>query len=248
MIYACCSFTHPLTPSRQGRGEIHIASASILISLILFVLSGCSSIPFKKTELVPTRPTTAKELVSTLRSFGSGKLLIRNSALFEFHGVKTPIEGVMKLDLDKKHARVVAINEMGIKLFDLSINRTTSDPLFVILNLKEFPGFTEAVATSVRRIFLDPEPSQDDTLSTNSDSYLLTRRENGKTISFLIGGAAPGLLEKSSVSPDESWKVSYFEYLRDSDLPPFPRGILLDDELAGYRLTLWLESVEKSDE
>jgi len=41
--------------------------------------------------------------------------------------------------------------------------------------------------------------------------------------------------------------VRYYRYQR-SQGRLFPGGIVLDDERAGYRLTLWIESVEKADE
>jgi hypothetical protein len=154
----------------------------------------------------------------------------------------------MKLDLDKKQARLVAMNEMGVKLFDLVVDSATSEALFTTPELAKYPGVTEAVATSVRRIFLAPQPSRDDSLTTARESYLLTRTDDNRTTAFLIGGRHNQLLEKRCASRSEQWRVRYFEYGQREQFPLFPRGIVLDDELAGYRLTLWLESVEKSDE
>ncbi len=214
------------------------------------LIQGCvsSKVPFQGTELIPVSPMTTAALVGHLWSSGSGRYLIRQSALFEFQGSSIPIEGMMRLDLDKKQGRLVAMNEMGVKLFDLVVDPATSESLFVIPELMRYPGFTEAVAISVRRIFLSPGPSPDDTLVLADKSYLLTRTQDNRTLRFVLGGRDVQMIEKSSVSSDEAWRVRYFEFQQDQQLPFLPRGIVLDDERAGYRLTLWLESVEKTDE
>lgn len=219
----------------------------LLLVIMIPAVWGCSSVPFKKTGLVPVKSTTAGVLAKSLWSSGTGKLLIRQSALFEFNGSRTPFEGVIMLDLDKKQARLVALNEMGVKLLDLSVSRSGSEALFVIPGLAVYPGVTAAVGTSVQRIFLTPEPSEDDLLTVGAESYLLTRNSGDSSIRFLFGGENAQLLEKSYKSRTEQWRVCYYEYLREQR-SFFPGGIVLDDDLAGYRLILWLESVEKTDE
>lgn len=218
-----------------------------LLLTLLLLASGCRTVPFQPTKLVPTRPMTPVQLVDNLWNSGRGAYLIRQSGLFELQGSRTPVEGVMRLDLDRKEARLVGLNDMGVKLFDLVITRTGSEPRFILPELSRFPAFTEAVAISVRRMFLSPEPSANDRLVIGDDSYLLTRSGQGMDCRFQVGGAAVQLLEKQCASPAEEWRVRYYEYQQQS-LLLFPRGIVLDDELAGYRLTLWLESVERSDE
>jgi hypothetical protein len=174
--------------------------------------------------------------------------MIRQSALFEFEGARVPITGMMQLDLAVKSARLVGMNDMGVKLYDISVDATSSQAHFVIPELAGYPGFSEAVAVSVRRIFLVPEPAPDDTVERTSTTYLLTRKkDDGATIRFTLGGADAQLLEKSWRGPDESWRVRYYQYQRHQG-QLFPGGILLEDERAGYRLTLWTESVDKIDE
>jgi hypothetical protein len=154
----------------------------------------------------------------------------------------------MKLDLAGKGARLVGMNDMGVKLYDISIDRTSSRAHFIIPDLARYPGFSEAVASSVRRIFLSPEPAPDDTVKRTATAYLLTRKSNdGGEISFTFGGIDVQLLEKTFRGPAESWRVRYYQYQRYQE-QLFPGGILLEDERSGYRLTLWTESVDKIDE
>ena len=174
--------------------------------------------------------------------------MIRQSALFEFEGLRVPIMGVMKLNLSTKTARLVGMNDMGLKLYDISVDVDSSQANFIIPDLTRNPGFAEAVAVSVRRIFLSPEPAPDDMLKRTPTSYLFTRKVDSEgTLDFTFGGAEVQLLEKLRRGPAESWSIRYYQYRRQQGYL-FPGGIVLDDERAGYRLTLWNESVEKTDE
>jgi hypothetical protein len=220
----------------------------LLFVALLLLVSACTPVPFPPTQLTPTVPCPSTTLTDGLWSAGSGSLLIRQSALFELQGMKVPIAGVMKLNLTAQSARLVGMNDMGVKLYDLSVDATTSTTHFIIPDLARYPGFSEAVAVSVRRIFLAPQPAPSDLLKRSSTSYLLSRKSgDGGTLRFLFGGAEAQLLEKSSQGPAESWRVRYYQYQRQAGRI-FPGGIILEDEQAGYRLTLWIESVEKSDE
>jgi hypothetical protein len=220
----------------------------VLVAMALLLLTACTTAPFPRTVLTPTVPRTPATLTASLWSAGSGSLLIRQSALFELQGMKVPIAGVMKLDRAAKEARLVGMNDMGVKLYDLSVTTTTSQTHFIIPDLARYPGFSEAVALSVRRIFLAPEPAASDILERTETRYLLRRAsDDGGTLRFTFGGADAQLLEKSSQGPNASWRVGYYQYQPQSGRL-FPSGIVLDDERAGYRLTLWIESVENVDE
>jgi hypothetical protein len=218
-----------------------------LSGVLLLLASGCATAPFPPVQLTPTAPRSAAELSAGLWSRGGGKLLLRHSALFEFQGMRVPVEAMLQLDPTAGEARLVGMNEMGVKLYDITVLPDKSRVNFVIPDLARYPGFADAVAVSVRRIFLDPEPKPVDRLRVTPKSYLLTRDEGGSTVKFTLGGADAQLLEKSFRGNGDSWRVRYYRYeRRDGRL--FPGGIVLDDDRAGYRLTLWIESVEPANE
>ncbi|OGU12156.1 MAG: hypothetical protein A2075_09935 [Geobacteraceae bacterium GWC2_58_44] len=221
--------------------------ARLLFPLLLLLVSACSTVPFPATELTPAPPRTAAELSGGLWNSGSGSLLIRQSALFELKGMRVPITGIMKLDLATRSARLVGMNDMGVKLYDISVDPAKSRANFVVPELAGYPGFTEAVALSVRRIFLEPVPAADDALTLSRSSYRLSRESADATLGFLFGGARAQLLEKTCRGKGCSWRVRYYQYQQQQG-NLFPGGIVLDDDRAGYRLTLWIESVDKTDE
>jgi hypothetical protein len=223
------------------------AACRLILAVLLLILAGCSELPFRPTQLVPVTPRTQGELSGGMWSSGKGPLLIRQSALFELRGMQVPLAGIMKLDTAAGSARLVGMNDMGVKLYDISVDRSTSHANFVVPDLARYPGFADAVAASVRRIFLDPVPAGDDALTLKSKSYLLTRESPEGKASFTFGGVDAQLLEKTFEGKNQSWRVGYYQYQRSGGLL-FPGGIVLTDQRAGYRLTLWIESVEKTDE
>ncbi|WP_224984081.1 DUF3261 domain-containing protein [Geomonas agri] len=219
----------------------------LLFAALLLLGAGCARVPFEATELVPTVPRSAAQLADGVWSSQRGPLVVRHSALFELRGMRVPVEAMLSLDTKAGEARLVAMNEMGVKLYDITVLRDGSRANFVIPDLARYPGFAEAVALSVRRIFLAPAPGAGDQLEVAQRSYQTSREEGGAMLRFTFGGTDAQLLETSCRGADQSWRVRYYRYQRRDGLL-FPGGIVLDEDRAGYRLTLWIDSVEPSNE
>jgi hypothetical protein len=148
----------------------------------------------------------------------------------------------MELDPRGRRARLVALEGMGLKLFDLTVTADGVEVNHLIPDLRRHPGLAEAVAASVRRIFFQPQPVPTDRLEIGSREYRL-RRTGTDEINFVFGGDPPLLLEKRSLGPAGDWWVGYYQY-RELGGRQIPEGIFLQDRRAGYTLTLWLESVK----
>lgn len=218
-----------------------------ILCLSLF-LAGCAGAPFAPHELAPTSPDmTAARLAESVWTGQAGVFRLRQAVLFEFNGRAVPMSGMMRLDFNERRLRLVAMNDMGVKLFDLEVAEKNETLHYLLPELAGTPRFSEAVAASVRRIFLDSRPSGSDLLSFGRDRYLLTRPWQGGEIRFVLGGGAARLLETTVATEQVNWKAAYYEYQTDGKVV-YPRGIVLDDRVAPYRLTLWLEEVRRIDE
>jgi hypothetical protein len=211
--------------------------------LLAVLLSGCTASPFATPQLVPTRELTAVELLEPFWLGDAAVYRIRQSGVFQLHGMKLPIEGFMELDAGNRQARLVALGEMGLKLFDLTVTADTVEVHHLLPDLRKHPGLAEAVADSVRRIFFQPQPAQTDCLEIVSQEYRL-QRSGSNNLSFVFGGEPPLLLEKRSIGPAGDWQVGYYQY-RELAGRQIPEGIFLQDQRGGYSLTLWLESVRR---
>jgi hypothetical protein len=195
---------------------------------------------------VPLSPRSAAEIVGSDWSGTQGVLVIRQSVLLQMLGGRWTMNGLLRLDPAAGTARLVALDDMGIKFFDLTVNASGYQEHYLLPALGRLPGLTATVAASVRRIYIDPRPNERDILQIQSDRYLLRRSDvDGETL-FLFGGEPLQLLQKSWQGRDADhagWQVRYFEY-RNVEGRVWPRGIVLNDEANGSRLTLWLESVK----
>jgi hypothetical protein len=211
--------------------------------LLALLLGGCTTIPFESPRLVPTRELTAAELLEPFWLGDAAVYRIRQSGLFQLRGMKLPIEGFMELDAGNRHARLVALEGMGLKLFDLTVTAEAVEVHHLLPELRKHSGLAEAVAESVRRIFFEPQPSPDDRLEIAARDYRL-RRVGSEALSFVFGGDPPLLLEKSSAGSSGDWRVGYYQY-RQVAGRQIPEGIFLQDRRGGYTLTLWLESVKR---
>lgn len=222
----------------------------VLPLLVLFLsLGGCAKlVPFELPAPALTSPrVTATELASGIWTEPPGVYRMRQSVLFEFGGMRVPMTGMLQLDTRSRQVRLVAMNDMGVKLFDLSVSEQDSQEHYVFPELAKYPGFSEAVASSVRRIFLKPRVSGTEVFKRTEQIYGLERPYEQGRLYFSFGGPDARLLETNVDAEAENWKARYFEYRRSKEVN-YPHGIVLDDRRAGYRLTLWLENVRKVDE
>ncbi|HYS43509.1 MAG TPA: hypothetical protein VEM32_05960, partial [Geobacteraceae bacterium] len=118
----------------------------IALCALVALCSACGMVPFRSTELVPTEPLPAAALVDGLWNAGAGTFLIHQSGLFIFRGTRLPFSGTIHLDTGKKSARLLGMNDKGVKLFDLTADRTSYRQLFIAPELARNPGFADAVA------------------------------------------------------------------------------------------------------
>ncbi|MDH4100730.1 MAG: DUF3261 domain-containing protein [Nitrospirota bacterium] len=215
---------------------------------VTVLLTGCAASLFAPPGPEQVDPAMTAERLARLAWIAQpGVYRLRQTVLFEFNGSRVPIVGVMKLDYHERRARLVAMNDLGMKLFDLIVDENGEDLNSLLPDLAKIPRFGEAVAASVRRIFLAPLPDPKDTLLFGKDRYLLKRHWRDGEIRFTFGGGDTRLLETTVAVEGSDWKAEYFEYGITGDVV-YPRGIILHDRLAGYRLILWIEEMEPTDE
>jgi len=214
-----------------------------LVILALLLVTGCTSLPFATQPEVTVPPgLSAEQLAATSWPEAGRRYRIRQTVLFELRGAKVPMTGLMDLDTTRGTIRLVAINDLGVKFFDLQLDRESETLHYLLPELARFPGFGEVVASAVRRIFLAPRPAGDEQLEGSATRYRLRRQQDTDEVTFSFGGAPLQLLAIEAEGPQEAWRVDYYEY-RDQHGATAPYGIILKDRRAGYRLTLWLDEV-----
>lgn len=212
-----------------------------LLAVLLLLLAGCARPPFPAPAAAPVPERTAAQLASGIWS-ARGSWEIRQSALFELQRAKVPMTGVLALEPGK--ARLVGLNDLGVKLFDLTVTPGGYEENFILPDLARLPGAAEAVAASVRRIFLSPLPAPGDRLERSATEIRLSRAERERETVFVFGGPDAELREIRVRGGGEDWRARYYDYRPAGD-SRLPGGIVLDDFRGKSRLILWLEEARR---
>jgi hypothetical protein len=213
---------------------------------LLLLLTACSAPAPAPTPVIEPAPPglAAGDLAAAVWTARPQVLRLRQTARFSFRGREVPMIGMMELDTRRNEARLVAVDQMGVKLFDLGVSEDGVRENYLLPQLARYPRFGEAVAASLRRIFLVPEPEQADAVLETAEGYRLSGERDGGQVAFLFGGDPVRLLEKSAWGRKDDWRVVYLDY-RTSPEGFFPGEIVLEDRRAGYRLDLRIDSVRQ---
>lgn len=166
---------------------------------------------------------------------------LRQSALLELGRRKIPLEGFLRLDLKRHEARLLAMNEMGLVLFDLELDLEGQVLNRAIPQIEKVDGFSFGIAQSLRQIFLQPQPHSDDHIEQRSNSRRQWRRLPGGDVGFVFD--CRGDLRTTRMDADEGdWRVAYDQYQAFGDMR-VPQQITLNDYRNGIKLTLWMREV-----
>lgn len=213
--------------------------------LILIVLSAACT-PLTPQQILttdcPTQPSV-ESLLSNHWLQNDNVWRLRQSALLELGRRKIPLEGFLRIDLDRSEARLLAMNEMGLVLFDLQLDQQGQVLNRAIPQLKKMNGFAKGIAQSLRQMFLLPQPLGDDHVEMTDNSQRLWRTIPDGSVGFTFD--CLGDLRTTRLNAEEGdWRVAYDQY-RSFGANRLPEQITLNDYRNGIKLTLWMREVKQ---
>lgn len=216
----------------------------ILVLLSLLTLSAClpSSPPLQLAEDCRAE-FLAEQLVSRHWLSQPQIWRLRQAVLLEIGPKKIPLEGFLRLDLQRQEARLLAMNEMGLVLFDLRLTADEQKVERAIPQLQQVKGLAQGVAQSLRQIFLIPRPQARDRLEERGNSQRLWRAAEDGSLSFLFD-CQGDLRETRQQNATGDWRVLYEDY-RLFDQFYLPELIVLNDYRNSVKLSLWLREVKQ---
>ncbi|MCD6525912.1 MAG: DUF3261 domain-containing protein [Desulfuromonas sp.] len=228
-----------------------------ILLLFLLLSSGCAKGPFlpHPQPPLPISPQLSKtQLLEKCWLAPGHRYLCRHSGVLKLLWREIPLEGMIRFDTTLQQARLVGMDSMGVKLFDLSVTATDHTLNYLLPLLEEHPQLPEMVASSVRHIFLTPNPQPEDRLTRVGEDevyqYVLSSARDEEVI-FTFGGDPVHLQQKTYHFDRRHGRVDYYEYGDqdgdqnvDQDGMLVPAGIVLEDD-SGYRLTLWVQEIRE---
>jgi len=204
----------------------------------LMLLSGCADLPFRQQEPVPMVGLEPAGVVERARAATPDSFSQLNSIVFEFAGQKFLGLGFVEIDRRERSFRVICLNPMGVKLFDLSGNDRGTTMNFAIEPLANLGNIAAAVGHDIRRIYFDLDPRSNATPRPGQYRLIYGGGTPTGYQEHVFAGASGDLVEKRFYDDQLiSWRVGYYDY-REKEGKRSPRSIVITDYKNSYQLTI----------
>lgn len=171
-----------------------------------------------------------------------GQFRILETMVFTYGEHVLPLQGVVQFNTQDDSARTTAVNEFGIKLFDISVAASSFNVHFLFPALARIPNFAERLGMSVRRMFFERYSPCPEEAFTDGRILLLVRRGIARTLVFSFDLKDKRLLSKEC--PEEGWRAEYSGRMEVKGLI-LPEKIIYYDGRAGFTLAATLRRVEQ---
>ncbi len=216
----------------------------LFVLMLFLALTACapSTPPLQLPENCRAELPT-EQLIAEHWLLQPGIWRLRQAALLEIGSKKLPLEGFLRLDLQRQEARLLAMNELGVVLFDLQVTAEGQELQRAIPQLMQVKGLAQGIAQSLRLIYLTPHPQPTDQLDNSGNSQRLWRPFAGGNLGFVFD--CRGDLRESRLRADSGdWRVLYDQY-RLFGMSRLPEQIVMNDYQHNIKLSLWLREVKQ---
>jgi len=136
---------NPLHPP-FAKGERGGLTSSWISLLVVLLVAGCASAPLREAPSAAPPAWLSEPAVWR----------IRQVVLIELGEMQFPVQGLLELDTAAGTVRLAALDDFGVTLFRLTITHTDERVDFILPLVPRGAEVTRSVATSLRRIYLEP--------------------------------------------------------------------------------------------
>ncbi len=164
--------------------------------------------------------------------------VLRQSVLLKIGWKKFALDGYLQVNPSKHEARLIALNEMGIVLFDLSIDATTARFNRALAQLQEQHGADEQITASIRKVFFSADWAAEDQQLFLGNGYEMTSSAQRRYF-FDCDGQLSRIADG-----DEGWTVDYKNYTDFRGIA-VAKEIILDDRHNHLQLSLWIREIRE---
>jgi hypothetical protein len=214
-----------------------------VILCMLVLMTGCESIPFQKAHDAPYSSADPAAIRAAFQAGIPRRLRLLNTIVFEYNWKTFSGIGFVDVDTAERTCNLVCINQMGVKLFELSIDKDSIQTRFALPEFTSKGNFAKMVGEDIKRIYFDLVPSAKAEFEKNKFSVVFRQREGEGTAEYVFSGPDRHLTEKTYYEKGSPvWRVSFYEYL-NKDGKIYPGGTILKNYLYGYRLIVRLKEV-----
>lgn len=206
--------------------------------LLGFLLAGCAVSPFQQTVTGSIAGLAPETVVAAAGKREPAEISMLNTIVFEFAGQQFLGLGFLEVQPLAGSFRVICLNPMGVKLFDLAGDNGRVTTNFAMQPLASYGNIASAVAFDIKRIYFNRLPADDAMHYQLNNRLIFGKGQPDGYLEHVFAGSPGELVEKRFYADQYiSWSVGYFDY-GDSNGKRYPRGIILTDYKGGYRLVI----------
>lgn len=211
--------------------------AALFLAAVL--LAGCATVPFRATPPADMSAVEPRLLLEQYRETLPEHFQLLTSVVFDYRWRSFAGIGMVEVDRGTQAFRIVCLNPMGVKLFELSGDADKTVAHFVMPQFMEQGGdFPTTIGNDLRRIYFDVVPAPEARVSRKKHAIIFRQPAGSGSLEYVFAGADGELTEKRYYEDDDLvWRVSYYEY-REEHGKRFPQGIIFANHRYGYRLTV----------
>lgn len=211
--------------------------------LLLPVLAGCGGIPFREPAPLRMEAVDPAEMIARSRSALPERFRTTSSIVLEVAGRSVSALGITEVDRPGGTFTAVALNPMGLKLFELTGAPDGTISGSVLEALSRRGNAAAAIGEDIRRIYFDLAPSPAARNWKRAHALVFRQPSGAGELEFVFAGEGPDLVEKNFYGDSGIvWQAAYYEY-RDWNGKRMPRGIVYRSYLRGYRLIIKVKEV-----
>jgi hypothetical protein len=206
-------------------------------ALLLILVAGCGSEPFQREPLPRLLNPDPRAIRDGFARQIPPRFTSDDTVIIQapFHD-DLAVLGVLRVDRAAGTFELVALNQIGVKLFHVAGDRTTATVRFAIPPLMAHEDLLLAVAQDIRRMYFDLISNAAAQTQISPTMVIFRESTSDGTVEKDFGGNPPVLLEKQLNGLfGPVWKVSYYEY-REQSGGLYPRGIVMDNHQYHYRI------------
>lgn len=207
---------------------------------LFLLLAGCAPLPFRETPKVAMAAVEPQRMLEQYRLELPEHFQLLSSVVFDYRWRAFAGIGLVEIDRPARTFRIVCLNPLGVKLFELSGDAEHTEAHFVMPALLDQGGdFAGTVGEDIRRIYFDLLPAPEAKVVRRRYAIVFRQAHGSGVLEHVFAGAGADLVEKNYYDENDDlvWRVSYYEY-RMADGKRYPQGVILANYRHGYRLTV----------
>ena len=229
--------------ARTGKGAFIILKPQLILIIALLFSAGCSTMPFKNTSYRVVKNLDPAVVREDFESLLPASFKTIDSIVFKYSGKSYSAIGYTDVDTSKNTFKAVCINQVGVKLLELSVTGDGIEYGHALQEFTEKGDIVQAMANDIRNIYFDRVPSSDAGAYKKKYKIIFKQPFSKGEMEYVFAGTDNLLVEKRYFENKVCvWRVLYYEYT-EKDGKIYPKGIVFKHHLYGYSLIIKLKEI-----